>query len=113
MKGWRAHDCSPFPQNTDVASAVTDKVKDVISSDKMKDVASKVKSTLVSEGGSRIATKGLKKAGAKKAASLIPGVGAALAAKDAYKFLDKHQVGQKAAENIKTSDPRRPMIGAK
>ena len=113
MKGWRAHDCSPFTQDTGVASAVTDKVKDVISSDKIKDVTSKVKDKLISKGGSKVATKGLKKAGAKRAASLVPGVGAALVAKDAYKFLDKHQVGQKAVENIKTSDPRRPMIGAK
>lgn len=101
MKGWRAHDCSPFTQDTGVASAVTDKVKDVISSDKMKDVASKVKSTLISEGGGKILKKGadklVKGAGSsvvakgigKVGSRLVPGAGYALAAKDAGELMMK------------------------
>jgi len=85
------------------------------------DVKDKIKDVGVF-GGKKAGMKGLgkglkgvgSKTGSKFASKLgsraVPGVGTALLAKDGYKFLDKHQVGQKSVKNIGKSSGR-PFLG--
>ena len=97
---------------TDKISGVKDKVasvanvKDKLSSVRDSKVGEKLKSKVTGKVIGKGVGKTLKQAGAKRAASLVPGVGVALAGRDAYKFLDKHQVGQKSVSNIGRSSGR-------
>lgn len=87
-------------------------VKDKLKGSGLKD---KLKSKAISKGAGKGVTKALKSSAGKRAlgkgaaklgARAIPGVGGALLAKDAYKFLDKKQVGQKSVKNIGKSSGR-------
>ena len=85
------------------------------------DVKEKIKDVGIF-GGKKAGMKGLgkglkgvgSKTGSKFASKLgsraVPGLGTALLAKDGYKFLDKHQVGQKSVKNIGKSSGR-PFLG--
>ena len=66
-------------------SNVGEKLKNV----KDSKIADKIQSKIVSKGASKVGGKLLKKAGAGGAARLVPGVGYALAAKDAGEFMLK------------------------
>ena len=94
------------------ATAVTDKLKDKVKSvsnvkDKLKSVkdskiAGKIQSKVISKGVSKAGGKLLRKAGAKGAARLVPGVGYALAAKDVGKLMMEQKAKGYAALDKKS-----------
>ena len=127
---------SAFPQVADAIKEKASDIKDKLTSvkDKAKSVVSKVSSTkdALSLGKNKIksaatavasktknivknpriqsVTKGvskvLKNPVSKTASRVLGPAGVGLAAKDAYDFLEKHQVGQTAKENIGQSSSR-------
>ena len=93
----------------DKVSGVKDKLKSV----KDSKIGGKIQSKMISKGASKAGGKLLRKAGAKGAARLVPGVGYALAAKDAGKFMMEQKAkGYAALDKKSPGTSRRLETGA-